>query len=91
MKKEALHKRDHLKSNKESFTLVLFNDDTNIFDHVIRSLVEICGHDLIQAEQCALIAHFRGRCEIKNGSRKLLLTMRKELELKGLGAEVESL
>jgi ATP-dependent Clp protease adaptor protein ClpS len=91
MKKEALHKKDHLKGNRESYMLVLFNDETNTFDHVIRSLVEICGHDLVQAEQCALIAHFKGSCDIKNGSRELLLTMKKELESKGLGAEVESL
>lgn len=88
MKEEALHKKYPLKSNSESLTLVLFNDDKNTFDHVIRSLVQICGHDLIQAEQCALIAHFRGNCEIKNGSKKILLAMRNQLKLKGLKSKI---
>ncbi len=90
MKKEAIHKKYRPKSKTGSFKLVLYNDDTNTIDHVIKSLVEVCGHDLIQAEQCALIAHLRGSCEVKNGSRPLLLSMKKGLEAKGLGAEVES-
>ena len=32
--------------------IVLFNDDVNTFDFVIESLVDVCGHDFIQAEQC---------------------------------------
>ena len=31
--------------------LVLYNDDHNTFDFVILSLIEVCKHDLIQAEQ----------------------------------------
>ena len=48
--------------------LILFNDDVNTFDHVIETLIEVCGHDPLQAEQCALAAHFNGKCGIKSGS-----------------------
>jgi len=48
--------------------LILFNDDVNTFDYVIETLIEVCGHDAYQAEQCALTAHFNGRCGIKSGS-----------------------
>jgi ATP-dependent Clp protease adaptor protein ClpS len=48
--------------------IVVHNDDINTFDHVIGSLVEICGHDPIQAEQCAWIVHYNGRCSVKRGS-----------------------
>lgn len=49
-------------------TLILHNDDVNTFDHVINSLVEICGFSAQEAETCALITHYKGRCPLKSGS-----------------------
>ena len=49
----------------ENFSLILWNDDVNNFDDVIDSLVDICGHDYLQAEQCATIAHHKGKCNVK--------------------------
>ncbi len=48
--------------------LILFNDDHNTFDFIIKALVEVCKHDEMQAENCALIAHYKGKCAIKNGT-----------------------
>ncbi len=48
--------------------LILFNDEVNTFDFVIETLIEVCDHDPYQAEQCALIAHFTGKCPVKSGS-----------------------
>ena len=91
MKERALHKDDKLQSGKESGTLVLYNDDINTFDHVIKSLVEVCGHDSVQAEQCALIVHFKGNCEVKTGFVEILSAMSKSLNSKGLNSKVEIL
>ena len=41
--------------------LILYNDDVNTFDHVIDTLVEVCHHTFEQAEQCAIIVHFKGK------------------------------
>ena len=71
--------------------LVLYNDDINTFDFVIESLVEVCGHEFEQAEQCALIAHFKGRCIIKSGSYEELQAMFNELTLRRLTTTIESL
>ena len=49
-------------------SLILYNDDVNTFDYIIDSLIEVCGHDELQAEQCAMIAHYKGKCEILSGS-----------------------
>ena len=68
--------------------LVLFNDDFNSFDHVIDCLVAICEHDPIQAEQCALITHFNGRCVIKNGNTEDLLYLKNDLQHYNLDAEI---
>ena len=69
--------------------LILYNDDINSFDFVIESLVEVCGHDFEQAEQCALIAHFKGRCTVKSGSFEELKGMSEELTLRRLTVAVE--
>src|SRR5690349_5638096 len=53
-------------------TLILWNDEVNTFDHVIESLVEICDHSPQQAEQCALLIHFKGKCGVKNGDFETL-------------------
>jgi ATP-dependent Clp protease adaptor protein ClpS len=64
--------------------LILFNDDVNSFDFVIESLIEVCDHDMAQAEQCALIAHFKGKCGIKSGTLTELTPMNNELNNRGL-------
>lgn len=91
MKERTLHRDDKLKSNIEKFTLILYNDEVNTFDHVIKSLVEICGHDSTQAEQCALIVHLKGSCDIKSGIKEVLQVMSSSLNAKGLNSRVESL
>ncbi|HZW78001.1 MAG TPA: ATP-dependent Clp protease adaptor ClpS [Flavobacteriaceae bacterium] len=47
--------------------IVLFNDDVNTFDHVIETLIYACDHTPEQAEQCALIVHYNGKCTVKTG------------------------
>ena len=47
--------------------IVLFNDDVNTFDHVIETLILACEHGPEQAEQCAIIVHFKGKCTVKTG------------------------
>ena len=88
MKKEALHKKDDSNSNKEVFFLVLHNDEINTFEYVIKVLVEVCGHDPCQAEQCAMITHFKGQCQIMHGSKSLLHAIHKTLGVRGLKSEV---
>ncbi|MEZ5196253.1 MAG: ATP-dependent Clp protease adaptor ClpS [Bacteroidales bacterium] len=48
--------------------LILFNDDVNTFDFVIETLIDVCGHDALQAEQCALVAHHNGKCAVLSGT-----------------------
>jgi len=73
----------------ESRQLVLHNDDQNTFDWVIDSLVEICQHTSVQAEQCAYIVHFKGKCSVKKGSEDIMKPMRNALVDRGLSATIE--
>ena len=69
--------------------LVLHNDDVNTFHHVIASLVEICRHDPIQAEQCAWIVHHNGKCSVKRGTFDQLEPMCTALLDRGLSAVID--
>lgn len=69
--------------------LIIYNDDINTFDHVIHCLVDICNHELIQAEQCTLIIHYKGKCAVKTGEYEELESMCTSLLDRGLTAEVE--
>lgn len=53
---------------EEARRLILFNDDYNSFDFIIKALIEVCKHDLMQAENCTMIAHYNGKCPVKNGT-----------------------
>lgn len=80
------------KSKKQisnSYSLVLYNDDVNTFDHVINCLIRICQHDVVQAEQCAWLVHNRGKCNIKSGKLTILRKMQNALNQNGLSAEIE--
>lgn len=69
--------------------LILFNDDVNSFDFVIDSLIELCGHVMEQAEQCALTAHFKGKCDIKSGDFYTLKSICTEMTQRGLTVAIE--
>ena len=70
-------------------TIVLFNDDVNTFDHVIETLVKVCNHEAIQAEQCALLVHYKGKCDVKSGDINDLVPMCSALLDAGLSAEIQ--
>jgi len=71
-------------------TLVLYNDDSNTFDYVMEVLVEICDHSLTQAEQCATITHFKGKCEVRTGTLSAMKELRYQLISRGLKASVDN-
>jgi ATP-dependent Clp protease adaptor protein ClpS len=69
--------------------LVLYNDEVNTFDFVIESLIEICRHDRLQAEQCTYLVHYRGRCAVKAGTFQNLRPLCDALLDRGLTAAIE--
>lgn len=73
----------------EQKDLIVFNDDVNTFDHVIESLIKVCKHEPLQAEQCTYIIHFSGKCQVKRGDFDTLEPMCTALLDRGITAEIQ--
>ncbi|MDF2436560.1 MAG: Clp protease ClpS [Bacteroidota bacterium] len=69
--------------------LIVYNDDFNTFDFVIESLIKVCKHDPVQAEQCTFLIHYKGKCSVKRGSYEELEPMCTALLERGITAEIE--
>lgn len=84
-KEKTINKIDEKQDAEKNRMLILHNDDYHTFDYVIDALIDICGHDMEQAEQCTMLIHYKGKCDVKKGSFTYLSPMRKalaDLELK---------
>lgn len=79
---------DLLDTLVEERQLMVYNDDVNTFDFVIESLIQVCKHDPIQAEQCTLLIHYKGKCVVKKGEWSYLEPMCTALLNKGISAEI---
>jgi len=86
---EIQDKSKTITKTKNQNKIVIFNDDVNTFEHVIDCLVIYCDHEPIQAEQCALIIHNNGRCEVKSGDYEDLKPICSFLLEEGLSAQIE--
>jgi len=51
----------------KTHSITLYNDDKLSFDYVMGCLIIHCGHTFEQAEQCALVVHNKGKCNIVSG------------------------
>jgi ATP-dependent Clp protease adaptor protein ClpS len=69
--------------------LILYNDDFNTFEFVTESLIKVCKHDSLQAEQCTYLVHYTGKCVVKNGPTKKLKPLCEALLERGLSARIE--
>ena len=68
--------------------LIVYNDDHNTFDWVIQCFVEILNHTSQQAEQLAMLIHFKGKATVKTASREELKPAKDALIDRGLSAVI---
>jgi ATP-dependent Clp protease adaptor protein ClpS len=55
---------------------------------VIEMLVKICDHTWEQAEQCAILVHYKGQCTVKTGELPKLKPQCTSLQDAGLSAVI---
>lgn len=86
-KEEVESKVDEITS--KPYVLMLHNDNDNSFDWVITCLMKVCGHEYEQANQCAHMVHFRGKCDVKYGDKETIQSMKDKLQGFGLSVTME--
>jgi len=79
---------DVLEQEVPQHEIILFNDDVHTFDYVIDALMDVCEHDYIQAEQCTVLVHYKGKCAVKTGDYEELKPKCTKLLQLGLSAEI---
>ena len=72
-------------------SLVIHNDEYHTFDFVIESLIEVCSHEPLQAEQCTFIIHHSGKCAVKTDMFSKLQPAWVEMINRGLTATIEDI
>lgn len=75
--------------NEEPCSLVVWNDEVNTFEWVIETLVQVCGHSNVQAEQCAYLIHYKGKYAVQTGGFDELKQNCDAITERGIGATVE--
>lgn len=87
-KEEVLEEVKTQTKKQKNYEIVLYNDDVNTFDHVIETLIAVCEHTAEQAEQCAILVHYKGQCTVKTGAYTELKPRCSSLLDAGLSAEI---
>lgn len=86
--KQQQEEVDVLEQETNKHEIILWNDEVNTFDFVIDALVDVCEHSLLQAEQCTVLVHYKGKCAVKTGEYKDLESRCSKLLQMGLSAEI---
>lgn len=69
--------------------LIVYNDDENTFEWVIKSFIDVLEHSSKQAEQLSIIIHTKGKATVKTASKKELRPKKDALIERGLSAVIE--
>ena len=86
---EVLLEEDIDVDSGEPADLIVYNDDHNTFDWVMKAFVEVLGHSTTQSEQLALMIHFKGKATVKSAAFNVLRPKREALVNRGLSAVIE--
>ena len=79
---------DVLEQESHKYQIIVYNDDVNTLDWVINSLMDVRDHKAEQAEQCSILIHYKGKCEVLTGELEDLKPRCTELLNRGLSAEI---
>ena len=89
VQEETLTLEEVLSALKVNHRLILWNDDTNTFEHVIHCLMKYLDYSESQAERIAWTVHNDGKCTVLEGSFTEVEVYRKILQQEGLSVSVE--
>lgn len=78
-----------LAETKPSSRLILWNDETNTFEHVIHCLMLYLQYSEPEASRIAWTVHNKGKCVVLEGSYTEMEVYRKILKTEGLTVSIE--
>jgi ATP-dependent Clp protease adaptor protein ClpS len=81
-------KRGSTKNKKKQFQVVVFSDEVNHFEHVQQCLIDFCGHNVYQAEQCTVIIHNNGQFAVFSGIKERCEEVHELFSLSGIISEI---
>ncbi|MCB0521992.1 MAG: ATP-dependent Clp protease adaptor ClpS [Lewinellaceae bacterium] len=76
-------------SSGELAQLIVYNDEVNTFDWVVKCFTDVLKHSVEQAEQLSIIIHTKGKATVKTAPFKELRPKKDALVEKGLSAVIE--
>lgn len=82
-------KTEKLTTEDTEYVLNLHNDDFNTFQHVIKSLMEICGKTYEESEAIAYTVHNEQVCEVMTGKEDELMEKHMMFDIRGITSSVE--
>ena len=86
---EEIDLADELSDIGNDAYLIVYNDDVNSFEWVIECFTDILDHTPDQAEQLAMIIHYKGKATVKTAAYSVLKPKKDALCDRGLSAVIE--
>lgn len=88
-KEETLTLDEILAALKVNHRLILWNDEVNTFEHVIRCMMRYLDYTEPQSEKIAWKVHNEGKCAVLEGTFTEMEIYRKILQQEGLTVSVD--
>ena len=76
-------------SDLENNNLIVWNDEVNTFENVIKALIEICKLPSQEAVKHTFIIHFMGKSAVKSGHFDDLRPLAEGIIDRGINATIE--
>ena len=78
-----------LTNRRGQHKVIVHNDNHNTFEHVVNSLMDVCGHGYLQSVQCATITHTNSKCAVYTDSYDECIQVQRELQSLGITVSIE--
>ena len=80
---------ENLKKKRGIHKVIMHDDNHNTFDHVIDTIMDVCGYNYLQAVQCTILVHEAKRCPIFEDNYSECEHVAKLLRREGLNVTIE--
>ena len=77
-------------TDTKTHRLTMHNDNVHTFSYITACIIKFCKHDPLQAEQCVMIAHNTGQCDIKLGNYLDIVELQLNFDRTNIKTEVNN-